>query len=152
MSKKVIIGSLIIVVSLGVLSALYGFRSYMHHHSPEMMLNWKVDALTKELDLTDEQKLRLDELKEVILSKLDNMREDRDDLAEDVIELVEQEELDQNALNNLITERRAKIGEMIPEVVQYVAAFHSTLTAEQKEKLGNLIENHISCSYNPSNN
>ena len=69
---------------------------------------------------------------------------------DEIKSLIEQEKLDQDALNNLITERRAEIGKKIPEVVKYFAAFHSTLTPEQKAKLGESIKNHGNCGYHSS--
>ena len=156
MVKKVIIGALIAVLSVGVLFAIYGFRSYAHHHTPEMMLNWKAEVLTKELGLNNDQKVSLDKVKKVILTKLNEMKEnrDRDSLTTEVVGLIEGEKLDQvafkDALINIIAEHRANMDEMIPEVVASFATFHSTLNAEQKAKLAELIENHRSCGYNSS--
>lgn len=141
MVKKILIGGLATVFATGVLCAFYGFKGYSNH-GPEVMIEWKMNMISKELALNEEQRAKLEEVKLVVLEKWNELKENRNSLVDPLAELVGQDQIDQEALNNLIVEHRAAMSEMIPLVVASFSEFHATLNEEQKIQLSDKIKNH----------
>jgi Spy/CpxP family protein refolding chaperone len=135
MAKKgltiLLIGMLISGVGL-----FSGCRRHSHSHKAEFM----VDYISETLDLNDSQQEQLDQIKDELLTKAQDMHADKASMHEELVAQLRSEEIDQVRVKALIAEHRAKMDEIVDLVVIRLSEFHKTLTPEQKEKLVAKIE------------
>ena len=108
-----------------------GCRRHSHAHKAEFM----VDYISETLDLNESQQAQLDQIKDELMTKAQQMHADKESMHEELVAQLRSEEIDQVRVKALITEHRAKMDEIIDLVVVRLAEFHKTLTPEQKEKL-----------------
>ena len=122
---------LLIGMLVSGVSMFSGCRRHSHGHKAEFM----VDYVSETLDLNESQRAQLDQIKDEIMTKARVMHADKASMREELVAQLRNEEIDQERVNALIAEHRAKIDEMIDLLVVRLAEFHRTLTPEQKEKL-----------------
>ena len=108
-----------------------GCRRHYHAHKAEFM----VDYISETLDLNESQQAQLDQIKDELMAKAQQMHADKESMREELVAQLRREEIDQERMKALIAEHRAKMDEIIDLIVVRLAEFHKTLTAEQKEKL-----------------
>ena len=108
-----------------------GCRRDSHSHKAEFM----VDYISETLDLNESQQAQLDQIKDELMAKAQQMHADKEPMYEELVAQLRSEEIDQARVKALIAERRAKMDEIVDLVVVRLAEFHKTLTPEQKEKL-----------------
>ncbi|MBW2517625.1 MAG: Spy/CpxP family protein refolding chaperone [Deltaproteobacteria bacterium] len=130
MVKKGLTISLICVFILAAL-IFNGCRSHSANHKAEFM----VDYIAETLDLSDAQRVQLDEIKEEFLARAKEMHAQKEAMhAEFKAELLK-EEIDQQRVRELMAQKREQMTEMMDLAVARLAEFHKTLSPEQKEKL-----------------
>jgi Spy/CpxP family protein refolding chaperone len=108
-----------------------GCRRHSHAHKAEFM----VDYISETLDLNESQQAQLDQIKDELMAKAQQMHADKESMHGELVAQLRSEEIDQERVKALIAEHRAKMDEIIDLVVVRLAEFHKTLTPEQKEKL-----------------
>jgi Spy/CpxP family protein refolding chaperone len=108
-----------------------GCRSHSHQGKAEFM----IDYIAETLDLTDEQRAQLDGIKEEFIAKAKEMHAQKEAMHDAFMAELRKEEIDQQRLKDLISQKRAQMDEIIDLAVVRLAAFHSTLSPEQREKL-----------------
>ena len=118
----------ILISSLGFFS---GCRRHSHAHKAEFM----VDYITETLDLTESQQAQLNQIKEELLEKAQQMHANKESMHEELVNQLRSEEIDQALVKARIAEHRAQMDDIINLIVVRFAEFHKTLTPEQKEKL-----------------
>jgi Spy/CpxP family protein refolding chaperone len=130
MVKKGLAISLICVFILAALM-FNGCRSHSANHKADFML----DYIAETLDLSDTQRVQLDEIKEEFLTKAKEIHAQKEAMyAELKAELLE-EEIDQQRVKALMAQKRDQMTEMMDLAVVRLAEFHKTLSPEQREKL-----------------
>jgi Spy/CpxP family protein refolding chaperone len=123
----------ILVAGLGLFT---GCRRSSHAHKAEFM----VDYISETLDLDATQQAQLNQIKDELMEKAQQMRAGRASMYGEIIAQLRSEEIDQARVMAIIAERRAQMNELIDLLVVRLAEFHKTLTQEQKEKLVAKIE------------
>ena len=118
----------ILISSLGFFS---GCRRHSHAHKAEFM----VDYITETLDLSESQQAQLNQIKEELLEKAQQMHANKESMHEELVNQLRSEEIDQALVKARIAEHRAQMDDIINLIVVRFAEFHKTLTPEQKEKL-----------------
>jgi len=108
-----------------------GCRRHSHGHKAEFM----VDYISETLDLNESQQAQLDQIKDELMEKAQQMHADKESMHAELVAQLRSEEIDQARVKAVIAEHREKMDEIIDLVVVRLAEFHKTLTAEQKEKL-----------------
>jgi len=134
--KRVLWITLPLIVVMGTGAAVAGFKQYGGHHNPERM----VQRISEKLDLSDDQKLKLEAVKDAIIESKKAFRDERKDTLDKVIAEVSKPEMDEARIMTLIEERTSKIDVIAPEVVGPVIEFHKSLDDDQREKIVNLLE------------
>ena len=130
MVKKGLTITLICVFILGAL-VFNGCRSHSANHKAEFM----VDYIAETLDLDDDQRAQLNEIKEEFLVKAKEMHAKKEAMhAEFKAELLK-EEIDQQRMKALMAQKHQQMTEIMDLAVVRLAEFHKTLSVEQKEKL-----------------
>ena len=135
MLKKGLTIALIGVLISGAL-IFSGCRSHSHHGKAEFM----IDYVAETLDLTDEQRVQLDGIKEEFIAKAKEMHAQKEAMHAAFMAELRKEEISRENLNSLIDQKRAQMDEFINLAMDRLAEFHKTLSAEQREKLVTKIE------------
>ena len=121
------------VLGIGFFS---GCRPHGHHRGVE----FAVDYVTEVLDLTEAQEEQLNQIKDELMAKREQMHAKKAEHHDEIVALLLSEEIDQKKVNAIITEHRAQMDEMIDLMVERFVEFHGTLTPEQKTKLVKKLE------------
>ena len=108
-----------------------GCRRHSHGHKAEFM----VDYISETLDLNESQQAQLNQIKDEVMAKVQQMHADKESMHEELVAQLRSEEIDQVRVKAFIAEHRAKMDEVVDLIVVRLAEFHKTLTPEQKEKL-----------------
>ena len=127
---------LLIGVLIAGLGLFTGCRRSSHAQKAEFM----VDYVSETLDLDASQQAQLNQIKDELIKKVQQMRAGRASMYEELVAQLRSEEIDQARVSTIIAERRAQMDELIDLLVVRLAEFHKTLTPEQKEKLVAKIE------------
>ncbi|UCF92266.1 MAG: Spy/CpxP family protein refolding chaperone [Desulfobacterales bacterium] len=142
MVRKELVIALTVFLGLGLLT-LGGCR----HHSHGERAEWVMDYISEVLDLTDEQRVQLDQVKTEFLEKGRQMHVSRAAMYAEIIAQLQKEEIDQAHLKGMIADHKAKMDAMIPWAVERLAEFHRTLTPEQRAKLVDKLEDFAECHH-----
>ena len=113
-----------------------GCRRHSHGHKAEFM----VDYISETLDLNESQQAQLDQIKDELMAKAQQMHADKESMHAELVAQLRSEEIDQMRVKAVIAEHRAQMDEIVDLIVVRLAEFHKTLTPEQKEKLISKIE------------
>ena len=108
-----------------------GCRRHSHGHKAEFM----VDYISETLDLNESQQAQLDQIKDELMEKAQQMHADKESMHGELVAQLRSEEIDQVRVKAVIAEHRSQMDEIVDLVVLRLAEFHRTLTPEQKEKL-----------------
>ncbi len=98
-----------------------------------------VKKVTKKLDLTDTQQVALKELQQTVQSKMQIMREGREQNKQAMLDLFG-EQFDQQTALKLMQEKAAKMNANAPETVAAFANFYDSLDEQQQKKVVKFIE------------
>jgi Spy/CpxP family protein refolding chaperone len=118
-----------------VLIAALMFLGGCHRRSPEKMADHIVDELTAKLKLTAAQQGQLNAIKVELLGKVAEMRKSREGMHDEVMAELQKDTLDQERLKKMVATHRGEMDEMANLLIDRLAKFHATLTAEQKAEL-----------------
>ena len=129
MVKKGLYLSLIAVL----LISIAGFAG-CRRHSPENKAEFMVDYVAETLDLNDDQRAHLDEIKDEMLDKAIEMRADKKTMYLELVAQLRSEQIDQDRLKAMAADHRIKMEKLIDLGIKRLAEFHATLSAEQREK------------------
>ena len=130
MKKKPLTISLVGLLVAGLLT-FTGCKHHGRHKGAEFM----VDYVSEVLDLTDAQREDLDRIKEEFMTKAEEMHADKDAMKASLVEQLGKDQMDEVELRRLADQHRTKMDEMVDLGINRLAAFHKTLTPEQKAKL-----------------
>jgi hypothetical protein len=123
-SKVIVLIALVTVVVAGCMN-----RTHRWGHEKA------TGHITEALGLSERQSAELDVLmKQIRSSKLD-LCSSRNVIEAEVKKQVQNDSLNAEGLNSLIAEELEKVEASVGSIVMQAADFHSTLTADQKEKL-----------------
>ena len=128
------------VLLIGILIAGLGLFTGCRRSSPAHKAEFMVDYISETLDLDATQQAQLNQIKDELMEKAQQMRAGRASMYGEIIAQLRSEEIDQARVMAIIAERRAQMNELIDLLVVRLAEFHKTLTQEQKEKLVAKIE------------
>lgn len=110
--------------------------------SPEEKADKVVKRVAKELDLTADQKSRLDGIKNDILARKGDFSALHEGFHADILGQIRAGTVDVDQMNQSLEQREAKAKELRAFLVGKLAEFHAVLDAGQREKLAAHIESH----------
>lgn len=110
--------------------------------SPEDKAAWISKRIGKELDLTPEQKTKLDKIKGDILARKADFQSVHAGLKEMALGQIRSGSVDQAVINQGFDDREAKMKELRTFMVAEFAEFHAMLDPAQREKLAAKLEKH----------
>ena len=111
------------------------------HRAPlEKKAEWIAEKVADKLDLTDDQKTKLNSIRDEIVAKLKESRPSHMKMGEEMIAQVRSEKIDTEAIKAKMDEMDKKRDETRNFVIDKVAEFHAILTPEQRTKAAELLE------------
>ncbi len=109
-----------------------GLPGCNRHQSPEERIARNLDYVGYFLDLTEQQRGKLNEVKNEILQARRAMRDERQAMLNEVITQVESDRINQASVLDLLDQHYALMRQAAPHVITKVNELHATLTSEQK--------------------
>lgn len=137
MSKKSLLWitvPLLAVVGIGAAGA--GYKHFRGHHSADRM----VERIGDKLDLSSDQRQKLEAVKNAFLQSREDMRQEREDVINQIIAEVRKPEIDQAHVMELIDKRKSRIDIVARRVLDPTIEFHKSLNEKQREKIINRLE------------
>jgi len=98
-------------------------------------LFFMMNKVTKDLNLTDQQKADIDKIKQEIKAKRESMKKDRGSKMDDFANAFKQDKLDKETLKSLEQKHEADRQEMKDFMMEEMVKFHDILTPEQRNKV-----------------
>ena len=135
-TKKIIVGAVISVVTLGGLISYaapgehFGKFGGMNEERAEFMIN----RISSKLDLSDVQKQNLVALKDVLKAQRETHQQ-KSSPREEIMSLLSAPVLDETKVLTMLEGRTTQLNLAAPTVVSAIANFTNSLNAEQKEQL-----------------
>jgi protein CpxP len=134
--KKILWIAVPLVVVLGIGAAGAGYKHYGGFHNPERM----VERISDRLDLSAVQRQKLEVIKDTLVGSRQELHQEREKAMNQLITEVKKPEMDASQIMDLIDERKARIDDIAPRLLQPIVEFHNSLDDEQRTKIVNLLE------------
>jgi hypothetical protein len=106
---------------------------------PEKLSNHIIDFVTRRLDLNDEQRLDLENVRNKMLAVRRETQSEHDALAAAWMAEIRKEKMNPQRMMQLIEQRHALVERNAPRVLGEVVLFHQSLTPEQRERIATRI-------------
>jgi protein CpxP len=129
-----------LIAALAGTGAMAGVMTGCHGHGPEGRAEWVTAKISSKLDLNDQQKAKLDEVKTAILDARKQHAADRVQGKEELKKLVLSDKLDAAQTKALLERRHQSMESNFDPIFAKVQAFHASLTPEQKQKAADVID------------
>lgn len=129
---------LIILVALLLLIVVFMTRCSSHRfhsQSPEKKAEWVVKKISNELNLDDNQKAKLNDIKSEFLTKHQSIGDMKSEIWDEMYKQVISEKIDEEKLNALFAEKETQFKDMRTFSISKFAEFHAMLTPEQRNEL-----------------
>ena len=138
----------IMIITLSTLFLIGGVAACKHGHRPGGFDEFDLAAVTSRiasrLDLTESQKVDLEQIAGEIAEKAKGMHADHASRRQEIADLIRQDTVGRDVVDELIDDKMARVREMADFAAQRLIAFHGTLTPEQREKIAVHIEDRSS--------
>ena len=134
-----------IIIAVASLFTLTGIlagcgRPFMGDHDPERRAGFMVKMISRELNLNDTQRARLNEIKDGVHARIKEIRDERKNHHGEMVALVKGPALTRDQLNRLAKTREDDYNRLKPYIIDRIIEFHAMLDQEQKNKLAELME------------
>lgn len=133
----------IIVISILVIAALVVGGCAHRFKTPEKRAEYFTQKITKKLDLTGEQQVRLESLKEEMLALRKEISEKREGTRGSVRELLNVERFDQEKALDLVNGHVDEVQAKAPQIIAALGHFWDSLDARQQSQVREKMEKHF---------
>ena len=137
----------ILLLTLSSLVLVTGLGACKHGHHrgfDEFDLEAATNRIASRLDLDETQKADLKVIAAEIAAKAKEMHTDRETRHRELAALVRQDTISRDTVERMVADKFQKMQELADFAADRLIAFHATLTAEQREKVAERIEEHAS--------
>ena len=138
MKKALMIGIPILLVGGLLAAASFGFHRH-HQGFGKDFLEYKLDRLSKELNLNSDQQAQLDKVKQDLEAKMDARMEKRIEIHKLLKDELSKDNPNLEKVKPLIDQQIDDMAQMGHDVVNQIDQFYGQLTPEQKKALSNHI-------------
>ncbi|MBN2158925.1 MAG: Spy/CpxP family protein refolding chaperone [Spirochaetes bacterium] len=107
---------------------------------PEERAEIIVKKMTRDLKLTKEQVQKVNKIKDEILARTKNLRDQKEAVRGEFLALVRSDRLERNKVNAFVTKREEAFRGLKPFFIDKFVEFHNILTPEQRGRLSEKIE------------
>jgi Spy/CpxP family protein refolding chaperone len=132
----------IIIITSGVLliGGVAACKHKMHSASAEERGEWVVEKVSEELELNDNQRVKLVAVKDEFLDMRKTIRSDRTQTRAEVLDMLKQPTLDREKMNAIVSQKIATINARSPAIVDAIGNFFDSLDDSQRAELSEFIE------------
>jgi periplasmic protein CpxP/Spy len=147
--KKAAVITLATILTLGTVIGIgYAFGSRFCKMTPAQKADRVAAMITRDLDLTADQKVKFDAMKAEVVDRITRLHADKAKIHGEVLALVKSDQVSEKDITRLIEQREAKWQELKPFLVDTLVDFHRMLTPEQRNKLAEKMESfHNRCGH-----
>lgn len=131
--RTLLISLLIVLVGFMTIGGIT-FAQKMKHMRDDGPLFMMMEKISKDLNLTDQQKADMDKIKDEIKAKMESKRENHKGDMKDFEDAFKQDKLDKQTLKQLMSKHDADREEMRDFMADEFIKFHALLTPEQRQK------------------
>ncbi|MEW8033430.1 MAG: Spy/CpxP family protein refolding chaperone [Candidatus Thiodiazotropha endolucinida] len=114
-----------------------------HYKTPEQRADYFTEKIAKKLDLNDEQKVKLDAIKDEMLAVREEMKGKREETRNTVNDLLSAPVFDQDMAVALVNGRVEDISAQSPRIIAALAGFWDSLNPEQQANIREKLEKHF---------
>ncbi|HEY7161102.1 MAG TPA: Spy/CpxP family protein refolding chaperone [Acidobacteriota bacterium] len=135
------VGVVAIVFGAHAAQSYGGFHGGFHHRGAmaKDFLEYRLDKLSKELNLNDEQKAKLDTFKQDMETAMDQRRETHDQIHQILKDELSKDNPDFDKIRPMIDQQIDAVAQSAHDFVGRVGDFYKDLTPEQKK----ILKDHI---------
>ncbi|MFW5807426.1 MAG: Spy/CpxP family protein refolding chaperone [Spirochaetota bacterium] len=108
---------------------------------PEQKMKFATYVIASELDFTQEQKQHLDRIRDDVVARMREHREERKDQHAYIASLVRNNELTEDTVHEIFDRHRERMEDMKPFITQKILEFNALLNDAQRSKLADFVEN-----------
>lgn len=133
-----VIGALILCFGLVAGCGPHRFHRFRDRDFPKrLMKHW--DKHVAELDLSEPQRERYEEIREEILASLEKAREDRESFFSDLRSEIDREDPDLERIVGLVKDKLQEMPRLVEENLDYFLEFYNILDDNQKAQVMEMI-------------
>jgi Spy/CpxP family protein refolding chaperone len=133
--KKALMIGIPLILAAGLLAAAgFGFRGH-HPGFGKDFLEYKLDRMSKELELTPAQQAQLDRIKQDIESRMDDRMGKRAEIHQLLKDELSRDNPNLDKIKPVIDKQIDEMAQFGHDMVNEVNEFYSQLTPEQKKKV-----------------
>ena len=114
------------------------------HFGPEKRASWITSKISGELDLNNDQKAKLENVKRAFLDVRKSHQAEQKKHLDEMKQIILADKLDSAKIKSLMAQRDKTMMQDLDVVFGKMSDFHSSLTAEQKKKAVEMLENFAS--------
>jgi Spy/CpxP family protein refolding chaperone len=130
---RILIGALIVIFAIGGIASI-SFSQKMRDNKKFGPWPFLIDKITADLNLTADQKTKIQALKDEIKAKMESKKKDKKDDMSDFESAFKQDKLDKQTLESLYQKQDSDKEEMRSFFEDEIIKFHDILTADQRVK------------------
>ncbi|MCU7846150.1 MAG: Spy/CpxP family protein refolding chaperone [Candidatus Thiodiazotropha sp. (ex Monitilora ramsayi)] len=131
------------LISIFTIAALVLGGCAHRYKTPEQRADYFTEKIAKKLDLNDEQKVKLDMMKDELLAVREEMQGKREEARNTVHDLLSAPVIDQDKAVALVNSHVEDISAQAPRIIAALAGFWESLTPEQQTKVREKLEKHF---------
>ncbi len=138
--------SLFALAGLGTLlvaGGAFARHGFHHRHDPERfktIINWKVDDVLDDINATDDQRAKINAVKDRLFEEGVKAHGDRDAMREKLMQAWLSDNPDREMLRNLANEKHAAMQAMADKFIDGAIEVHAVLTPEQRKQVAQRFE------------
>lgn len=137
MKKRLLFIPAIMIISLGVLT-LAGCNN--NHVSPEEKAEWIVQKISKTINLSQDQIVKLEDVKIEIMKHRKEHQATKVATMDSLIAEIKKTTINQEVIMAMFNQHKMRIEQVVPLIIEKFVIFHESLTAEQKAKAVTVLE------------
>lgn len=128
------------IFRFALIALIAGLMGCHHNKSPEDKAEWITDKIDSKLDLSDQQRQKLDDLAQTVLEQFKVQKEKREANQGKVKDLLLSDKIEPTEIVTMVNQHREGLNQVLPEVAEKASVFHASLTLDQKNKLVKMMD------------
>jgi len=134
---------LYLIPALFIISlSAFALSACNHPQSPQEKADWIVHKITTEFELRDDQIVKLEDIKHEIMEHHKVHKAKKAIKMEKFLAEIQKPSIDPVFFTNSISDFTTAIEQASPSLIEKIVIFHASLTAEQKQKMVEMIKKH----------
>jgi len=143
--RNIILVTMVVLLIVGGIASLGFARGFYDNHRGDKHkghgpLGMLMDIAVKDLDLNDQQKKEVENIKAEIKAKMDAKKDDRKNHMDEMINMFRSDNFDKTKALEMMKQHDSERDEMRSFMLDETAKFHAILTSDQRNKLADKVK------------